>query len=83
MNELNEYPDPDTDQADFAWPELPTPTSAPTPGSASDTGMGAVLGGLSNLRELPVSEHHAVYSNVHDALLEFLNEDVPAGSGDA
>lgn len=69
---------------DVAWPELPfsadesgttVSDSAPSGRAASDTTVQAVLGRVRDIPGLPVSEHHAAYADMHDALLEALNDD--------
>ena len=73
------------DAPDVAWPELPlseaddteatVPDSAPSGSAASDHTVQAVLRRVRDIPGLPVSEHPAAYADMHDALLEALNED--------
>ncbi|MDQ0617860.1 hypothetical protein [Arthrobacter globiformis] len=78
MPELNNDPSDggvtDTAVPETAWPELTLP------GSRADAGIAdpAVLAILDRVRQvpgLPVSEHPAAYADMHDALLEALNEE--------
>jgi hypothetical protein len=68
----------DTALPDTAWPEMPVP------GGRADAGLAdpAVLAILDRARQvpgLPVSEHPAAYADMHDALLEALNEEPQYG----
>lgn len=89
MTELNQNDLPEA-APEVAWPELPlsgaedskgtVPDSEPSGGTgsrsaASDSAVQAVLRRVRDLPGLPVSEHHAAYADMHDALLEALNED--------
>jgi hypothetical protein len=40
-----------------------------------------VLTALDGLPEIPVRDHETIYSELHDALLETLNEEPPAANG--
>lgn len=75
MTELNETREPEAAQPAPEWPE-----AAADVGDPSVQGIVATLG---RLQALPVAEHEAVYGELHDALLESLNEDAPAGNGGA
>lgn len=62
----------------MAWPELPVDGFDGT-GSAGNGEDGAVQAILERVREipgLPVSEHPAAYTEMHDALLDALNNDI-------
>lgn len=79
MTELNQNDLPEA-APEVAWPELPLSgtedSEATGSGSAaSDGAVQAVLRRVRDLPGLPVSEHHAAYADMHDALLEALNED--------
>jgi hypothetical protein len=69
---------PDTALPDTAWPELALPASRADAGIA-DTAVLAILGRVREVPGLPVSEHPAAYADMHDALLEALNEDPQYG----
>jgi hypothetical protein len=69
-----------------SWPEPPPADS----GAGGSEGISVVDGTvheiLDQVREipgLPVSEHPAAYTAMHDALLEALNQDTPSGAGAA
>lgn len=81
---------------EVAWPELPpseaedseatVPDSEPSgstaaDGTASDSTVQAVLRRVRDVPGLPVSEHPAAYTDMHDALLEALNEDTSSAPG--
>lgn len=57
--------------------------SAASGSPASDSAVQAVLRRVRDVPGLPVSEHPAAYTDMHDALLEALNEDTSSGSGAA
>jgi hypothetical protein len=95
MTELNQNALPEA-APDVAWPELPLSEaedseaavpdsdrsgSDPSGSAASDSAVQAVLRRVSAVSGLPVSEHPAAYTDMHDALLEALNEDMSSGSG--
>jgi hypothetical protein len=97
MTELNQNALPEA-APDVAWPELPLSEaedseaavpdsdrsgSDPSGSAASDSAVQAVLRRVSDVPGLPVSEHPAAYTDMHDALLEALNEDMSSGSGAA
>lgn len=97
MTELNQNALPEA-APDVAWPELPLAeaedSEAAPPDSdrsgraasgspASDSAVQAVLRRVRDVPGLPVSEHPAAYTDMHDALLEALNEDTSSGSGAA
>ncbi|CAH0175406.1 hypothetical protein SRABI83_01294 [Arthrobacter sp. Bi83] len=85
MTELN--PDSHVEAASLvSWPEPPPADS----GAGGSEGISVVDGTvheiLDQVREipgLPVSEHPAAYTAMHDALLEALNDDTPSGAGAA
>jgi hypothetical protein len=76
MTELNEAHHPVAAQPTPEWPE-----TAET--EVGDPSVEAVLATLRGLPEIPVADHEAIYSGLHDALLETLNEEPPAGNGGA
>ncbi|HCN22472.1 MAG TPA: hypothetical protein DIT15_09545 [Arthrobacter bacterium] len=76
MTELNEAHRPEAAQPTPEWPD----TAAP---AVSDPSITAFIATLDGVEVLPVSEHEAVYSDLHDALLHALNEDAPTGEGEA
>ncbi|CAH0149083.1 hypothetical protein SRABI26_00664 [Arthrobacter sp. Bi26] len=81
--------------ADVAWPDLPSRQlpAEPSGDAASeqqapeqqahvqDAAVSAVLDRLAAVRQTPVSGHGEVYADMHDALLEALNEDVASHAG--
>ncbi|MEJ1180218.1 hypothetical protein ACFC25_19745 [Pseudarthrobacter sp. NPDC055928] len=74
MTELNETHNPVAAQPTPAWPE--------TAGTETgDPSVAAVLAALEGVPAMPVADHEAVYSELHDALLETLNEEPAAGNG--
>jgi hypothetical protein len=76
MTELNDVHPPEAAQPTPEWPD----TAAPAVG---DPSIAALMAPLDGVQVLPVSEHEAVYSDLHDALLHALNEDAPTGAGEA
>ena len=74
MTELNETHHPVAAQPTPEWPDS---ASAET----GDPSVEAVLAALSDLPKMAVADHEAIYSGLHDALLETLNEEPPAGNG--
>lgn len=73
------FPDtalPDSEVPDAAWPELTVPGRGPEAGIA-DPAVLAIVDRVRAVPGLPVSEHPAAYAEMHDALLEALNEDPP------
>lgn len=58
-----------------AWPELTVPGSRTGDAGVADPAVLAILDGVREVPGLPVSEHPAAYSGMHDALLEALNEE--------
>jgi hypothetical protein len=76
MTELNETDHPEAAQPTPEWPDTAAPaTTVPS--------IAALVAALDGVHELPVSEHEAVYSDLHDALLHALNEEAPNGEGEA
>jgi hypothetical protein len=69
-----------------SWPE-PRPADSGAGGSEGtsvvDATVQEVLDRVREIPGLPVSEHPAAYTEIHDALLEALNEDTPSGPGAA
>ncbi|WP_248761707.1 hypothetical protein [Pseudarthrobacter sp. SSS035] len=76
MTELNEPHHPEAAQPTPEWPD--TAASATT-----DPSIAAMSAALDGVERLPVSEHEAVYNDLHDALLHALNEEAPNGEGEA
>lgn len=74
MTELNE--EHEAAQPTPEWPEQPA-------ADIGDPSVEATVATLDGLRTLPVSEHEALYGELHDALLELLNEDAQSGNGGA
>jgi len=88
MTELNTYPETDSDRAEVSWPAAPAPTGNADPNPESDAvtpdaSVAMLLDRLSEVPGLPVSLHADAYSDLHDALLEALNDDGPSVQGDA
>lgn len=81
MTELNQN-DPSGAAPDVAWPELPLPGAEDSSG-VSDGTVQTVLRRVRDVPGLPVSEHPAAYTDMHDALLEALNEDTSSVPGAA
>lgn len=73
MPELNNDA-PDSAVPGAAWPELTLPGSRASEGVA-DPAVLAILDRVREVPGLPVSEHPAAYADMHDALLEALNEE--------
>ena len=65
---------PDTAVPDTAWPELTLPGSRDGAGIA-DPAVLAILDRVREVPGLPVSAHPVAYADMHDALLEALNEE--------
>lgn len=76
MTELNEAHHQVAAQPTPEWPD----TAAAQVG---DPSVEVVLATLDALPAMPVADHEAIYSGLHDALLETLNEEPPAGNGGA
>ncbi|MCP9000122.1 hypothetical protein NFC73_10320 [Pseudarthrobacter sp. RMG13] len=76
MTELNEPHHPEAAQPTPEWPD----TAAP---ATTDPTIAAIMAALDGVERLPVSEHEAVYGDLHDALLHALNEEALNGEGEA
>ena len=77
MTELNHEHTPEPAQPTPEWPE----TAAQR---ISDPDIAAIADALDGVPDRPVAEHEAVYGELHDALLQALNEDAPNnGEGEA
>lgn len=74
MTELNEAHNPDAAQPTSEWPDR-------NAAGAGDPSVEAVLAALDGLPQIPVADHEPIYSELHDALLETLNEEPQAGNG--
>ncbi|MCU1518719.1 MAG: hypothetical protein JWQ75_3440 [Pseudarthrobacter sp.] len=74
MTDLNEPHNEDAPQQAPVWPHTADVDIA-------DPSVQAAVAALDGLGTLPAAEHNPVYSDVHDALLEALNEDAPSGNG--
>jgi hypothetical protein len=74
MTELNETHNPVAAQPTPEWPDR-------SAAGAGDPSVDAVLAALDGLPGIPVADHEPIYSELHDALLEKLNEEPPAGNG--
>jgi hypothetical protein len=88
MTELNTYPETEPDRAGVSWPAAPAFTGNADPNPESDAvnpdgSVAMLLHRLAEVPGLPVSLHAAAYDDLHDALLEALNEDDPSSQGDA
>ena len=75
MTELNEVHPPEAAQPTPEWPD----TAAP---ATTDPSVAALTAALDGVQGLPVSEHEAVYSDLHDDLLRALNDEAPNGEGE-
>ena len=73
MTELNEAPEPEAAQPTPEWPEAAV--------DIGDPSVERIVAALGGVQALPVPEHEAVYTELHDALLESLNEDAPGNGG--
>ena len=81
MTELNPITgtDPAGEAARVTWPVLPAePGDAGGDDSFRDPAVGALLGRLGDVPELPVDRHGEVYALLHDELLAALNETIAA-----
>ncbi|MDQ1057843.1 hypothetical protein QFZ23_001744 [Arthrobacter globiformis] len=65
----------DTAVPGAAWPELAVPGSRASEAGVADPAVLAILDRVREVPGLPVSEHPAAYADMHDALLEALNEE--------
>ncbi|MBT2532889.1 hypothetical protein J7E83_12300 [Arthrobacter sp. ISL-48] len=74
MTELNEEQAPEAAQPPPEWPE-------PRPEDIGDPSVAAIVASLESVKAMPVAGHEAIYGELHDALLESLNEDAPSGNG--
>jgi hypothetical protein len=86
MTELNTYAETESDRAAVSWPAAPAPTGNADPNAESDAvkpSVAMLLDRLSEVPGLPVSLHADAYSDLHDALLEALNDDGPSVQGEA
>lgn len=66
----------------------PAQQSAPWPGHGTekinDPEIRAIVAALDSVQARPVTEHEAVYGELHDALLQALNEEAPTtGEGES
>lgn len=82
MTDLNDENSPEPAQSEQqpapARPEPEWPRESPM---VSDPDIAALVAGLDHLADLPVAEHEAAYGELHDALLQALNADVPSREG--
>ena len=76
MTELNEAHHPIAAQPTPEWPDT-------ADAEVGDPSVDAALAGLDGLHATPVADHEAIYGELHDALLESLNEEPAAGNGGA
>ena len=76
MTELNHKNQPEAAQPTPDWPEA-------TADGINDPSVAAIVTALDGVQALPVAEHETIYSELHDALLQALNEDAPMGKGRA
>jgi hypothetical protein len=70
----------DTAVSDTVWPELAVSGSGPSGAVAADPAVLAILDRVRDVPGLPVSEHQAAYTGMHDALLEALNQEPRHGA---
>ena len=76
MTELNDEEHGEPAQPSPAWPGAGT-------SAISDPEVAAIVAALDGVPERPVAEHETIYGELHDALLQALNNDAPAGAGEA
>ena len=76
MTELNEAHHPIAAQPTPEWPGT-------ADAGVGDPSVDAALAALDGLQTKPVADHEALYAELHDALLESLNEEPAAGNGGA
>jgi hypothetical protein len=76
MTELNDERNGEPAQPTPNWPANEVST-------VSDPEIAAIVGALDGVADRPVAEHEAVYAELHDALLQALNEDAPNSEGKA
>lgn len=77
MTELNNEYNPQPAQQSAPWP-------APGTEKINDPEIGAIVAALDSVQDRPVTDHEAVYGELHDALLQALNEEVPTtGEGES
>ncbi|MEN8584324.1 hypothetical protein ABFP37_16630 [Burkholderia sp. RS01] len=81
MTELNQN-DLSGAAPDVAWPELPL-SGAEDSSAVSDGAVQEVLRRVRDVPGLQVSEHPDAYTDMHDALLEALNQDTSSVPGAA
>jgi hypothetical protein len=75
MTELNEAHS-EAAQPAPEWPDVAAPAT-------TDPSITALMTALDGVQELPVSDHEAVYGDLHDALLHALNNEALNGQGEA
>jgi hypothetical protein len=86
MTELNPETDPATETDPETLEARPDWPSVQGGAAARDAAVDIVLERLGALPSTPVSQHSDIYGNLHDDLMEALNEDVtgqPNAMGDA
>lgn len=76
MTELNHEHGAHPAQQTPEWPE-------PGAEQIGDPEIASIVAALRGVPGMPGADHEAVYSELHDALLEALNEDAPNGAGEA
>ena len=76
MTELNDEHTGEPAQPTPNWPGATAP-------KVSDPEIAAIVKALDGVADRPVADHEAVYAELHDALLQALNEDAPNGEGEA
>jgi hypothetical protein len=74
MTELNDEHHGEPAQRTLNWPAAGTQ-------SISDPQIASIVEALDGVASKPVAEHEAVYAELHDALLQALNDDAPNGEG--
>lgn len=94
MTELNQADQADQSHQPQPMPQWPDRSAQavseqavseqdPSEQALSDPAVEYIVGRLDGVPGLPVTEHEAVYAELHDALLRALNEDTPNAEGGA
>jgi hypothetical protein len=88
MSELKEGPETVPGSSEVTWPDAAAVARAGEEGTElsaglADSAVAAAVRHLGRLPGLPVARHGALYEEMHDALLEALNEDPSPRPGTA